>query len=323
MGDQLILSFERIEGVNTEFAVLSLDEVSSEEEMNERGLISKPTVSFIDSIRQFGQVDPILALEKTTDSGKKWYQVWSGSRRIRALRQLAAYGEHDPSVKAQVIKEDWNVPYDSLLMILNSARDGNEIADYFAIKRIMDEDPSKTLADIAKELNGTMTVGEIRKRLSFGKIPEALLNGVTAGMLTLQTARTIAKLPKKIQTEMSDKVQNSLDLIKETEATKFEDPIKKQEVIRDIVREVHIAGKTLKQAKIENANHFATLKLANILDNNTDKSKTKIVESKTEFYVLPLTGAEHFKERKTAEQFQQEMTAQAGIQYVIVESEVI
>ncbi len=80
MGDQLILSFERIEGVKTEFAVLSLDDVSSEEEMSERGLISKPTASFVDSIRQFGQVDPILALEKTKDTGEKWYQVWSGSR---------------------------------------------------------------------------------------------------------------------------------------------------------------------------------------------------------------------------------------------------
>ena len=322
MNDQLILSFERIEGVKTEFAVLSLDEVSSEEEMSERGLISKPTASFVDSIRQFGQVDPILALEKTTDTGEKWYQVWSGSRRIRAIRQLAAYGEHDPSVKAQIIKEDWNVPYDALLMILNAARDGNEIADYFAIKRIMEEDPGKTLADISKELNGTLTVGEIKKRLAFSRIPESLLNGVTAGMLTLQTARTITKLPKKIQIDMSEKVQTSLDLIKETENTKFDDPAKKQEVIRDIIRDVHIAGKSLKQAKIDNANHFATLKLSNILDNNADKSTAKISENKTEFYVLHLTGAEHFKKRKTAEQYQQEMTAQAGIQYVIVESEV-
>jgi hypothetical protein len=215
------------------------------------------------------------------------------------------------------------VPYDALQMILNAARDGNEIADYCAIKRIMDEDPGKTLADISKELNGTLTVGEIKKRLAFSRIPVSLLNGVTAGMLTLQTARTITKLPKKIQIDMSTKVQTSLDLIKETENTKFDNPVKKQEVIRDIIRDVHIAGKSLKQAKIDNANHFATLKLSNILDNNADKSTVKIVEGKTEFYVLPLKGAEHFKNRKTAEQFQQEMTAQAGIQYVIVESEVI
>ncbi len=103
---------------------------------------------------------------------------------------------------------------------------------------------------------------------------------------------------------MSTKVQTSLDLIKETEATKFDDPAKKQEVIRDIIRDVHIAGKSLKQAKIDNANHFATLKLSAILDNNADKSSAKIVESKQNSKLFSCM-AEHFKDRKTSEQFQQ------------------
>jgi hypothetical protein len=114
MTDQLIFNFERIEGVSTEFAILSLDNVSSDQEMSDRGLLKQPTPAFIDSIRKFGQIDPILALEKIESNGMKWYQVWSGSRRVRALRQLVSYGEIENTVKAQVIKEEWNIPYDVL-----------------------------------------------------------------------------------------------------------------------------------------------------------------------------------------------------------------
>jgi ParB/RepB/Spo0J family partition protein len=320
--DQLILTFERIEGVKTEFATLSLEDLSSDQEMNERGLISKPTNSFIDSIRQFGQIEPVLVLEKKKDNGKKWYQVWSGSRRIRALRQLAVYGEHDNNIRAQIIKEDWNVPYDVLLMVLNAARDSNEIADYFAIKRILLENPELNMAGIAKAMSNNLTMSEIRKRMSLAKIPDALLNGITSGMLTLHTARTITKLPKKIQIELSEKVQQSLDLLDETEKITFNTPDHKQEVIRDIIREGRIASKSIKQAKIENANQVATLKLGNLLNKNNDKSGTKIGAARspeTQFYVLPLTGAEVFASRMEAEAYRQKMTANLGMQYSIIE----
>jgi len=319
MSDQLILNFERIEGIKTEYAVLPLNEISSDEEMSQRGMVSKPTHSFIDSLRQFGQIDPVLVLEKIEVTGEKWYQVWSGSRRIRALRQLAAFGEHEPTVKAQVIKEDWDVPYDVLMMVLNAARDSNEIADYFAIKRLMLENPELNMADIAKALNNNLTNSEIRKRMSLAKIPEPLLNGVTTGMLTLSTARTITKLPRKVQIELSEKVQGSLDQIKEIDNSKYDDPTKKQQVIHDIVREGRIAATSIKQAKIDNANQVATLRLSGLLELNDDKCQTKIIEPEKVFYVLQITGAQSFPTRKEAELFRQKMTADSGIQYRIFE----
>jgi len=216
MTDQLIFNFERIEGVSTEFAILSLDNVSSDQEMSDRGLLKQPTPAFIDSIRKFGQIDPILALEKIESNGMKWYQVWSGSRRVRALRQLVSYGEIENTVKAQVIKEEWNIPYDVLLIALNAARDSNEIADYFAIRRIMKENPEMSLKDIAHALHNNLTISEIKKRLSLGRIPDTLLEGVSTSLLTLSTARTISKLPKAIQAESIDKVEKALKLIDET-----------------------------------------------------------------------------------------------------------
>src|SRR5512133_121545 len=320
MSDQLILTFARIEGVKTEYAVLPLNEVSTDEEMSQRGMVSKPTHSFIDSLHQFGQIDPVLVLEKTEATGEKWYQVWSGSRRVRALRHLAAYGEHEPSVKAQVIKEDWDVPYDVLMMVLNAARDSNEIADYFAIKRLMQKNPELNMADIAKSLNNNLTNSEIRKRMSLSRIPEPLLNGVTTGMLTLSTARTITKLPRKVQIELSEKVQISLDQIKEIDNTKYDDPTKKQQVIHDIVREGRIAATSIKQAKIDNANQVATLRLSGLLEMNNDKSLvTKVTEPEKVFYVLQITDAKSFSTRKEAELYRQKMTADSGFQYCIVE----
>jgi ParB/RepB/Spo0J family partition protein len=319
MSDQLILNFEKIEGVKTEYAVLLLNEVSSDEEMSQRGMVSKPTNSFVDSLRQFGQIDPVLVLEKTEATGEKWYQVWSGSRRVRALRQLAAFGEHEPNIKAQVIKEDWDVPYDVLMMVLNAARDSNEIADYFAIKRLMHENPELNMADIAKALNHNLTNSEIRKRMSLSKIPEPLLNGVKTGMLTLSTARTITKLPRKVQIELSEKVQGSLDQIKEIDNSKYDDPTKKQQVIHDIVREGRIAATSIKQAKIDNANQVATLRLSGLLELNYDKSQTKIMEPKKAFYVLQITGAQSFPTRKEVELFRQKLTAESGNQFCIVE----
>jgi len=312
--DQMILTFERIEGVKTAFEILPLADMSSEQEMNERGLISKPTSSFIESIRQFGQIEPVLVLEKLKDSGEKWYQVWSGSRRVRAIRQLVVVGDHAETIRAQVIKEDWNVPLDVLMMMLNAARDSNEIADYFAIKRMLQEKPDTRMLDISKALNNNLTTSEIRMRMSLAKVPEALLNGVTTGMLTLQTARSIAKLPRKVQVELTDKVQSSLDLIQQTEANTLGTE-QQQEAIRGIIREGRIASKCIKQAKIENANQVATLKLSGLLDKNEPKSRF----GEPKFFVLQVTGAESFATRKEAEYFRQKMTADLGMQYSIIE----
>lgn len=314
--DQLILNFERIEGIKTEYAILSLSEISSEQELTERGLVSKPSRSFIDSLRQFGQIDPILVLEKRDENGSVWYQVWSGSRRVRALRQLAEYGEHDPTIKAQVIKEDWNVPYDVLMMVLNAARDSNEIADYFAIRRLLQENPELNLSGISRALNNNLSYTEIRKRLSLAKIPEPLLNGVTSGMLTLNTARTIAKLPKKVQVDLSDKVQGALDRIKETETTNFADPSRKQEAIKEILKEGRIATKSIKQAKIENAAQVASLKLGGLLheaDSKQDKAKD------TSFYVVPVSRVMAFPTKKEADLHRQRLTAETGEQYLVTQ----
>ncbi len=316
--DQLILEFERIEGIRTEYAVLPLEDVSTESEMTERGLVSKPARAFIDSLRQFGQIDPILVLEKVEVDGSKWYQVWSGSRRVRAIRQLAAYGEHEPTIKAQVIKEEWNVPYDVLMMVLNAARDSNEIADYFAIRRLMQENPDLNLAGIARALNHNLTHPEIRKRLSLSRIPEPLLNGVTSGMLTLHTARTIAKLPKKVQIDLSDKVQVSLDRIKDTEGTKFADPSKKQEALKEIIKEGRIAASSIKQVKVDHASHVASLKLGSLLTNNDHVSSSSTEVDRKKYLVLPVTQGESFSSKKKAELYRQKMTGETGVQHRIV-----
>lgn len=317
--DQLILSFERIEGIKTEYAILSLDEISSEQELTERGLVSKPSRSFIDSLRQFGQIDPILVLEKREENGRVWYQVWSGSRRVRALRQLAEYGEHDPTIKAQVIKEDWNVPYDVLMMVLNAARDSNEIADYFAIRRLLQENPELNLSGISRALNNNLSYTEIRKRLSLAKIPEPLLNGVTSGMLTLNTARTIAKLPKKVQINLSDKVQGALDRIKETETANFADPSRKQEAVKEILKEGRIATKSIKQAKIENAAQVASLKLGGLLQETDSKQDNAPSRKEVSFYVVAVSSVVAFPTKKEADRHRQRLTAETGDQYLITQ----
>jgi ParB/RepB/Spo0J family partition protein len=317
--DQLILNFERIEGIKTEYAILSLDEISSEQELSERGLVSKPSRSFVDSLRQFGQIDPILVQEKRDETGSVWYQVWSGSRRVRALRQLSEYGEHNPTIKAQVIKEDWNVPYDVLMMVLNAARDSNEIADYFAIRRLLQENPDMNLSGISKALNNNLSYTEIRKRLSLAKIPEPLLNGVTSGMLTLNTARTITKLPKKVQIDLSDKVQGALNRIKETETANFADPSRKQEAIKEILKEGRIATKSIKQAKIENAAQVASLKLGGLLQEPVSKQDKSSTRNEMTFYVVALSNAVSFPTKKEADLHRQKLTAETGEQYLITQ----
>ncbi len=319
MTDQLIFNFERIEGVSTEFAILSLDNVSSDQEMSDRGLLKQPTPAFIDSIRKFGQIDPILALEKIESNGMKWYQVWSGSRRVRALRQLVSYGEIENTVKAQVIKEEWNIPYDVLLIALNAARDSNEIADYFAIRRIMKENPEMSLKDIAHALHNNLTISEIKKRLSLGRIPDTLLEGVSTSLLTLSTARTISKLPKAIQAESIDKVEKALKLIDETKSMNL--PVKQEEeVIRDIIHEHRIATKSIKEAKIQNANNVAQ-KLGNLLDNGKDSNTKKIKEPDITFLVFPANQVTKFTNKQEAELYRQKMTAETGEQFMLIAKE--
>ena len=91
-------------------------------------------------------------------------------------------------------------------------------------------------------------------------------------------------------------------------------------MIRDIIREGRIASKSIKQAKIENANQVATLKLSGLLNKNDEKSgKIQGVSPEKQFFVLQITGAEAFASRKEAEAYRQEMTAKQSTQFVIFE----
>lgn len=117
--------------------------------------------------------------------------------------------------------------------------------------------------------------------------------------------------------ESTARVEEALKLIDETKNMNL--PAKQEEeVIRDIVHDHRIATKSIKEAKIQNANNVAMIKLGGLLDNGKDSNTTKIKEPDLTFYVFPVSQAVTFNNKQEAELYRQKMTAETGEQFIIL-----
>jgi ParB-like chromosome segregation protein Spo0J len=184
-------------GVDWEDKVASVDTLPPNDK-----LLSKPvTREFLQELRDRGQVmEPILVA--ITEDGTQF--VIAGNRRIKGSRILewetipARYA-HMPMMKAIMARS-----------ADNNSRSSNDLADMHAIRTMMDT-YGPTIADNGFISRWTsIPQPRIRKLKEYMKLPNEIIEGVTAGVVQPEAARNLAKLSSHYQDKAVAKLQTVL-----------------------------------------------------------------------------------------------------------------
>jgi ParB/RepB/Spo0J family partition protein len=150
----------------------------------------EPEPEFIDSIRKFGCLQPIVLLEHDNI-----YQVACGRRRIRAARALGLI-----SIPAQIYPLGWT-PASVLTLIENTHRKDNLPAQLDAIATLR---LSATPEEICTAVG--ITHQELNQAV---KMPDALVpelrDAMKEGRIKTTTAKQAAKLPVEQQRELAER----------------------------------------------------------------------------------------------------------------------
>ena len=189
-----------------------------------------PTPEFVESIRRFGVLQPIL-LCKRNDK----YHVLAGRRRVLAARIVGL-----TVVKAVVIEGLVYGDVSSSVLTLEAQRHYNEnpVAEYMAIKTLVHEGYSP---EQIKESLG-IPIHKIEKLLSLANLPQEVLNGVSEKKVAVSTAQTLAKMAPTYQKKAvakfkKDGTLTGSDLVQIKRARKSETS---QAVMVDIAASVNV-----------------------------------------------------------------------------------
>jgi ParB/RepB/Spo0J family partition protein len=146
-----------------------------------------PTPEFVESIRRFGVLQPVLLCKR----GDK-YHVLAGRRRVLASRIVGL-----TVVKAVVIEGLVYGDVSSSVLTLEAQRHYNEnpVAEYMAIRTLVTEGYS---SDQIKEALG-IPIHKIEKLLSLANLPQEVLDGVSEKKVAVSTAQTLAKMAPTYQ----------------------------------------------------------------------------------------------------------------------------
>lgn len=146
-----------------------------------------PDQSFLNSVRDFGIIQPIIMTE-----GPQGVKVAAGRRRIKAAR-LIGIGE----LGAVVFQEGWVSP-ESLTLIENRHRQQNALADLLAIEALIKagNDEEKIAANL-----GVSKV-TIKGRLRLRQLLPDLAKAMGDGKIFVSVAEKICTLPPEQQQEI-------------------------------------------------------------------------------------------------------------------------
>jgi|SRR5262252_5744039 ParB-like chromosome segregation protein Spo0J len=171
----------------------------------------EPARQLIDSIRQYGVVDPITI--RKVDGLDFAYTVLAGSRRVKAVRLLlaAAANEDDNEVDAVAVKhlkriparlvdQLGDAPADVLTVQSNTLRSRNKVAEYKSVKRLLDMGADEKSISRATGL----THAQIKELLRLDSLNDTLLEGMADGSITNTLAHDIARLPAAAQERLVD-----------------------------------------------------------------------------------------------------------------------
>ncbi|MBA7539990.1 hypothetical protein ES705_32279 [subsurface metagenome] len=141
-----------------------------------------PTKAFIDSVKRFGVVHPIVVQRDRTK-----YTIIDGRRRARA----AIIAEH-VSISARVYPKKYRP---TMVIALNNLQSANPVAELEAIEALIEEGASEKQISEATGL----PLSTIRKRLKLQRLNPDLRKGLKKGEIAVSVAEKASDLPEVVQ----------------------------------------------------------------------------------------------------------------------------
>ena len=160
------------------------------------GLVStKPNHSLTISIKNQGLINPIIVSEKDG-----FYQLISGSRRVRAAQELGW-----KTIEAKIISKlepEWTTLAENLV------RSENPIKEMQAIKKLIDI--GFTPKEIATNLG--ISRSQVDQKLRLQEIPEDLQTAVETNKVSFSAIRELMSTPESIKNELIENWRNGNEL---------------------------------------------------------------------------------------------------------------
>jgi len=153
----------------------------------------EPTAEFVDSVRRFGVVFPIVLIEK----GPLLFEIVDGRRRVKAARKAELR-----DVQARVYEDDGLLSMDAVLTIsLNRLRSDNPAAELEAIEALWKKGAS--MQQIRKATG--LPQATIEKRLQLQNLKGPFRAALADGKIAVSVAEALAKLPGPAQVRLMRK----------------------------------------------------------------------------------------------------------------------
>lgn len=154
--------------------------------------VQAPTKQLIDSIKRFGLLQPILV--RCTEGNKgPIYNVVDGRRRLAVARILKL-----DTIPVLIAETDLAIA-DVATLATNATRTNNPVAEFKAIKRLVERGASEK--DIAGATG--MPRQTIKARQSLLRLTPSLMEAFEEGKMTATVASDAAKLPVVLQNELA------------------------------------------------------------------------------------------------------------------------
>lgn len=150
----------------------------------------EPTPQFIDSIRKFGVVVPIVV--RRLNDGKQ-FEVIDGKRRAKA-----AIACEMTTIPARVYDEGFAFS-PAMTVTLNNLRSSNPVSEFEAIERMLQKGASER--EIARATG--LSIGTVRKRLKLAGLLPELQEAFRRGEISTTVAERVATLPKPAQERLN------------------------------------------------------------------------------------------------------------------------
>ena len=166
----------------------------------------------VKSIERVGVLQPpsVVSLSQGVNKEAR-YEVIAGRRRVLAARLCAL-----PVLKCEVYAHCTPQLASFLALVENAQRSAAWIKEVEDLRHLIDERVGMTLDELAACGFERNALGE---RLKIAQLPLPIFQQISAGKLSLETARKIARLRESQQSKLADLAQEetlTLDLVKQT-----------------------------------------------------------------------------------------------------------
>lgn len=156
----------------------------------------EPDASLVESIKRYGVLEPLILISGKDDQ----YRVADGRRRLRAAR-LAEL----ESVPVRIIGSNDETEWmgDAVTIVSHATRRSNPLAEYHAIKRLIERGHSESEIQQATGLS----VQTIRQRMRYDALLPSLVEAIAEGKIKPTVAEKATKLTKQQQWRLLTKLE--------------------------------------------------------------------------------------------------------------------